>query len=204
MDFIKNLVTNKINLLGFFIAFIGAYLLFQNFFEANVYPVPLSQPLWMSLDPSWGIALNYASINNLVWGEEISFTYGPLSYLTTRIGWGQNRFVILFYDLFILLNYFFIFYFSFSKTKNKLITLLSIVTICLIFPTWSGYAGTLILMAFLIFWIKLSIDEPKIFYYVFQIIIVTLAFFIKFNTGLIALPFFLSGLIYNFIIHKEM
>ena len=203
MDFIKNIVNNKINLLGFFIAFIGAYLLFQNFFEANVYPVPLSQPLWMSLDPSWGIALNYASINNLVWGEEISFTYGPLSYLTTRIGWGHNKFVILFYDLFVLVNYFFIFYFSVSKTKNKLITILSIVSICIIFPTWSGYAGTLILMAFLIFWIKLSIDEPKIFYYVFQIIIVTLAFFIKFNTGLIALPFFLSGLIYNFIIHKE-
>ena len=203
MDFIKNIVKDKINLLALFIALVGAYLLFQNFFEANVYPLPLSQPLWMSLDPSWGIALNYANINDLKWGEEISFTYGPLAYLTTRIGWGENKFPILAYDLFILLNYFSVFYFSVKMTKNKLFTILAIVSTCLIFPTWSGYAGTLILMAFLVFWIRLSIEEPKSYYYFFQIIIVILAFYIKFNTGLIALPFFFSGLIYNFICNKE-
>lgn len=199
MDFIKYFFKDKTNLLWFFIAFLAAYLIFQNFFETNVYPFTLGQ----SLDPSWGIALNYANLNNLNWGTEISFTYGPLAYLCTRINIGENKYFILAYDLFVFINYFFLFFYSIKKSNSKIITFLIILSICLIFPVWSGYAGALILMAFLIFWIRMSLDKPKPIYYFFQIAIVTLAFYIKFNTGLIAFPLFYSGLIYNAIKKNE-
>lgn len=202
MKKLEILFYNNIKIIGFFIALFGAYLLFQNFFEANIYPVPLNQPLWSNLDPSWSIALNYANLNNLAWGKDISFTYGPLAFLCTRICMGENKYIILFYDLFIVLNYFLIFYNSFKISKSKLITILSIISICIIFPVWSGYAGTLILMAFLIFWVRVSLDNYKVHYYLFQIAIVVLAFFIKFNTGLIAFPLFYSGILYNIVKRK--
>lgn len=203
MDFIKNVVKDKINLLGFIIAFIGAFLLFPNYFESNITPVPLSQPLWMSLDPSWGIALSYVKLKNLIWGTDIAFTYGPLALFCTRAGWGENKFTFLFFDLFMFLNFFLIFFLSFKKSMNKLITTLLIAAVCIIMPLWFGSANSLILMAFLIFWINLSINDPKLIYYFFQIIIITLVFFIKFNTGIIAFPLFYAGIIYNIVSKKR-
>ncbi|WP_284650994.1 hypothetical protein [Flavobacterium terrisoli] len=203
MDFIKGFLKDKTNLLSFFIAFIAAYLIFQNFFSSNVYPYTLGQPLWVSLDPSWGIALNYANLNNLNWGTEFSFTYGPMGYLCTRINIGENKYLILAYDLFVFINYFFLFFYSLKKSNNKIITFLIILSVCLIFPSNSTAAGALILMAFLIFWIRMSLDNPKPIYYLFQIAIVILAFYIKFNTGLIAFPLFYAGLIYNAIKRNE-
>jgi hypothetical protein len=67
MDIIKNIFKNKINVLSFFVAFLGAFMLFPNYFEAYVMPLPLSKDLWMSLDPSWGIALNYVKLKNLTY-----------------------------------------------------------------------------------------------------------------------------------------
>ena len=105
MDIIKNIFKNKINVLSFFVAFLGAFMLFPNYFEAYVMPLPLSKDLWMSLDPSWGIALNYVKLKNLTWGTDVAFTYGPLAHFCTRIGWGENRLSFLFFDLFMFVNY---------------------------------------------------------------------------------------------------
>jgi hypothetical protein len=199
MDFITTMFKDKINILGLLMGLLGAYMLMPNFFDANIFSLPLSQDLWMSLDPSWGIALNYVELKNLTWGTEVAFTYGPLAHLCTRVGWGENRFSFLFFDLFMYINYFFLFFISFKESRNKIITALTIIAVCLIFPLWFGSAHALILMAILVFWIRLSLDQPKLLYYVFQILIITLLFFIKFNTGLIAFPLFFAGIFCNLI-----
>jgi hypothetical protein len=199
MDIIKNIFKNKINVLSFFVAFLGAFMLFPNYFEAYVMPLPLSKDLWMSLDPSWGIAMNYVKIKNLNWGTDVAFTYGPLAHFCTRVGWGETRLSFIFFDVFMFINYFAVFFLSLQKSKNKRFTLLLIISVCIIFPLWIGAANALVLMAFLIFWIRLSLDNPKSIYYIFQIAIITLVFFIKFNTGLIAFPLFLAGIICNLI-----
>lgn len=199
MDIIKNIFKNKINVLSFFVAFLGAFMLFPNYFEAYVMPLPLSKDLWMSLDPSWGIALNYVKLKNLTWGTDVAFTYGPLAHFCTRIGWGENRLSFLFFDLFMFVNYFMLFLLSIKKSQNKWITILAIASVCIIFPLYIGAGSVLILMAILVFWIRMSLDNPKPIYYLFQISIITLLFFIKFNTGLIAFPLFISGIACNLL-----
>jgi len=199
MSIIKNIFKDKINVLSFFIAFLGAFMLIPNYFEADVMPLTFAHDLWMSLDPSWGIAMNYVKIKNLTWGTDVAFTYGPLAHFCTRVGWGETRLSFLLFDLFMFVNYFAVFFISLKNSNNKPITLLTIIAVCAIFPLWIGAANALVLMAFLIFWIRMSLDHPKPIYYIFQIAIITLVFFIKFNTGLIAFPLFIAGICCNLI-----
>ncbi len=198
-SFFSTFFKSKTNILGLLIAFVGAYVLFPSYLELNVMPLSLSKELWMSLDPSWVIALNYVKLKGMTWGTDIAFTYGPLAHLLTRAGWGENKLTFLVFDLFIACNYFLLFFISFQKSGSKLLTVFIILSICLLFPIWLGSANAMVLMAFLVFWIRMSIEKPKWFYYVFQIGIITLLFFTKFNTGLIAFPLFLSGITYNIL-----
>jgi len=202
MRFRKSFFRDRNNILGIFIAFIGAYLLIPNYFDANIFSLQASQELWMSLDPSWGIALNYVELKNLTWGTDVAFTYGPLAHLCTRVGWGENKYSFLLFDLFVFINYFSLFFISFKRSQNKIITALLIILICLFFPLWFGSAHALILMAILVFWIRLCLDKPKPIYYLFQILIITLLFYIKFNTGLISFPLFFAGILCNLINKK--
>jgi len=194
---------NKFNLLWLIIAVFATAIIFPNYFEANIYPLPKENDFWISLDQSWLIALNYFNLKHLNWGQDIIFTYGPLSYLSTRVGWGHNRIDFLIYDLFLAINFFLMFFLSLKDSKNKTITILLIFTIIFLYPLWVGSSNAIILMAFLIFWIRQSIESPKVIYFIFQIIILTLVFFIKFNTGLIAFPLFYAGILYSIIKHKN-
>lgn len=196
-NFFKDIFKEKINILGLFIAFVCAYMTIPNYFELNLMPLSSAKELWLSLDPSWGISLNYFKIKNLTWGSDIAFTYGPLSHLCTRVGWGENKLSFLLFDIFIFINYLSIFFLSFKRSSNKIITTLIIFGVCLIIPIWIGVTNAIVLMIMLCFWIRLSLDKPRFIYYLFQIIIVTLLFYIKFNTGLIILPLFYSGIFCN-------
>jgi len=203
MDFIKNLVTNKINLLGFFIAFIGAYLLFPAFFENPIYPIQPSEYLWMSLDPSWVSALNYVNLKELIWGKEFTFTYGPLSYLSTRVGWGQNRISFLLFDFFYFINFFLVFFITFKKSANKYLTSIIIIVLGLLLPVYFGSANSFILLAFLLFWIRYSLDNNNFVTYIFQTIILILLFFIKLNTGIVSFLFFIVAILYKIFFRKD-
>jgi hypothetical protein len=187
------------NWLGLLIALFGTYLVWPIYFEAMIYPLQPDADLWKSLDPSWILQLNYASMHHYVWGTDIAFTYGPLAFLSTKVGWGQHRWSFLLYDIFVAINFFFVFFLSFKDSKNKITTTLLIVCFWIVCPVWLGSANALVLMAFLIFWIFKSLDNPRIIFYVLQAVLVVLAFFIKFNTGLISFPLFFLGLSYNVI-----
>lgn len=184
------------------LAFVCSYLVFPNYFETNNFA---SQPgvTWASIDPSWMIALNYFNIKGFSWGNEVAFTYGPLGYLCIRTGWGLSRWELLSFDIFIFINYFSLFFIAFRRFANKWIAVVVILAVVFFHPFWIASAKALILFAFFVFWTRMSLDRPKPVYYVFQIIILTLAFFIKFNTGLIVFPIFFAGLIYNFVNHKK-
>lgn len=200
IDKIKQI--SRINIYGYIIAFIGAFMLIPNYYESAIYPLSQTKEMWLSIDPSWSVALNYFKLKNLTWGSEAAFTYGPLALFCTRVGWGENKITFLIYDLFIFINFFLVFFISYKKSFNKIITSFIIVTFCLISPLWFGSSNALILMAFLVFWIRLSVDNPKPIYFIFQVAIITLVFYIKFNTGLIAFPLFYTGIIYNLISKK--
>lgn len=197
------------------VALLGAFFLFPYFFEVYLFPLGVLPPdpsmvidlnrtyPWLSLDPSWNMALNKFNIDHLVWGKDITFTYGPLAYLSTRVGWGISRYHLLLFDLFVALNFFLIFYNAYIKSENKKIALLLLIATCIFLPSTFASGNALVLLAFLIFWIRRSLDEGKIHYYVMQIAIIVLLFFIKFNTSLISFFLFFIALAYKILFTKE-
>lgn len=190
---------DKTTFFTFVIAFLGAYLLFPPYFDMHVYPMSSSPEYnWLTLDPSWTITLNYANLKELVWGEEFVFTYGPLSYLSTRFGWGVNKMDFLLYDLFVFFNFFSIFFFSIKKATKKIFPVLLVFLTCLILPDFFRGANSIVLLVFLIFWLKISMLNPKWYYFLPQFVLLFLMFYIKFNTGLVSFILFYSGLLYLF------
>ena len=184
---------DKVEIVGYFVILFCAFLIYPSFFSMGVFPLGAENYFWSSLDPSWSLALSYANENNFIWGKDIAFTYGPLGYLSTRIGWGINRDILLLFDVFYFLNFIYIFYYTFKNAVNKFVALLIIVAVTLTIPYFLGGGIALILFMFLIFWLKLSIDKPKIIYFSIQTIFIVLLFFIKFNTGLISFGLFLKS-----------
>lgn len=193
----------RVNVQAFVVAFFGAFLLFPGFFEVPVYTVNEHASAWASLDPSWKLALNKANSDDLVWGRDLTITYGPLAFLSTRFGWGVDRISFLLFDLFVFLNFFFLFYTNYLKSNSRIITGLLILSAILCLPVYFGSATSLVLLAFLVFWIHKSLGEPGHFTYVMQVLLLLLLFFVKFNTGLITSVFFYCGLLYNFFHDKK-
>lgn len=180
---------------------IAAFFIFPSFFEYTVTPIASNKDyIWNSLDPSWAVTLNYINNNDYVWGKDFVFTYGPLSFFSTRIGWGCNKYIFLLYDLFCYLNFFLIFYYSLCNNKNKVLTFISIFITVSVVPTYLGGANALVLFLFLLFWLVRNVEEVKISNYIFQIILISLLFYIKFNTGLISI--ILYSLVFIYIMIK--
>ncbi|MGK4566555.1 hypothetical protein [Flavobacterium sp. 3HN19-14] len=198
-----NKASLKTNVPAILLAFVGAYFLFPSIFDMGVYPLDTNNYLSNALDSSWIITLNYANINNWVWGKDIAFTYGPLGSLAMRIGWGSNRFSILLFDLFYFLNFFVIFYVSFKKSVNKILTALAIILSFLLIPTIVGGNYAIVLFIFLIFYIRQQLDKPQWYFYVVQTILLLLLIFIKFNTGLISVVLFYAMLAYLGITKRQ-
>lgn len=180
------------------VSFVFAYFLFPSYYESNIFPLQPSDQAWTTLDPSWFINLNYVKTLNLKWGEDVVFTYGPLAQLVTKVGWNENKYLFLFFDLFLFANWFFIFFISLKKSKNYILTLTLAVIIVLILPSWTGVATSIILLFFFQFWIRQAFETNEVVSYLFLITISVLIFFIKLNTGLISLPIFFTLLIYKF------
>lgn len=180
------------------VSFVFAYFLFPSYYESNIFPLQPSDQSWTSLDPSWFINLNYVKTLNLTWGEDVVFTYGPLAQLVTKVGWNENKYLFLFFDLFLFANWFFILFLSLKKSKNYILTLSLAIIILLILPSWTGVATSIILLFFFQFWIRQAFETNDVISYLFLITISVLIFFIKLNTGLISLPIFITLLIYKF------
>src|SRR6185295_7610727 len=62
------------------------------------------------LDQSWVMALHLAIKNKLVFGKEFVFTYGPLGVFNTRLSIGVNEVVYILFDLFVVANFFYVFF----------------------------------------------------------------------------------------------
>jgi hypothetical protein len=194
---------DKTFIITFVISFFGAYLLFPPYFDMHLFPMVSSpENSWLTLDPSWNITLNYVNLKEFVWGEEFVFTYGPLSYLSTRFGWGVNKMHFLLYDFFLFFNFFFIFFYTIKKATTKIFPIILVILTCLILPDFFRGANSIVLMVFLIFWIKISMLNPKWYYFLPQFVLLFLMFYIKFNTGLVSFILFYSGLLYLFFSTK--
>lgn len=198
----QKLVNNN-QLIGAIISLLACYLLFPSFFEVSLYPIAKENQMYASLDPSWASTLNYVNIKELLWGKDFAFTFGPLSYLITRVGWGNNAIDFILFDLFCSVNFFILFYSSYINSKHKVFCLVFILCVALILPHFLGGLSAFVLLAFLLFWIKKSLSTESHLPYIFQTIILVLLFYIKFNTGLISFFLFYSAILFRLIFYRK-
>lgn len=196
-------IIKKRELYALLIASAGVYLLFPGFFVLSIYPSAGGAIPTDALDPSYRIALSKARLDDLSWGKDFVFTYGPLSYLSLKLGWGANKLQLLFFDLFICLNFFMVFYRSFLAAKNPFVAVLLIAAVSLITPAYPGGGSSILLLGFLVYWAIQSISASKLMADLMQLLFLVLAFYIKFNSGIIVIVFFVVTILYRLCVLKE-
>jgi hypothetical protein len=185
------------------VAATGSYILIPGFFEAGIYPLDYAGASWLSLDPSWKLNLWIANKQNLTWGDEFLFTYGPLSFFSTRLTPDISTWVILVFDLFVAFNFFCIYYLNILRSNNLPATVILICASVVLLPPFFGSGLSLILLAFLLFWLNESLNNLSPWILFNQAVLLCLLFFIKFNSGLIAFVLFLISLLYVFVNHNK-
>ncbi len=118
-----NLIKNNYLILVFIALFI-IYIIFSIAF------LPFPVPILHGWDPSWQYGISRAAEDNLIFGKDIIFTYGPLGYLIHGAYLKSNYWHILTFHWFIHFLFFsviFIRVITIKSTIRKLLILLPII-----------------------------------------------------------------------------
>ncbi len=122
----KLLLNFRNDYVAILIALIASFTLFPYFFQLTQSPIPSNNYSFNSLDASWVLTLGFVNIKELLWGSDFAFTYGPLSYLAIRNGWGMSKYSFLLFDIFYFINIFAICFITYKKSVNKVLVILVI------------------------------------------------------------------------------
>ncbi len=145
-------------------------------------PLNLIEQPTQGLGPSWRISINLALKNNLEWGSDYVFTFGPLGYLYTRMAAFVPEWHIILFTFFVWLNILFIarYFILASKIQNKTALFIGAI-IALMFSYIVKVEITTTVMYVVIFYLLYSIKHDSIGSLSIAIIASTLNLFIKLN-----------------------
>jgi hypothetical protein len=148
----------------------------------------------MGMDESSQMALNFALKNNLIFGKDFIFTLGPLGFLVNRTPAGVPLYLFILFDLFVWLNIVYLVYTILSKSVIA-------ISIRVIFVSLLVFHGdiTVLLLLILFFLMFDYLDSPKYFNLLNIIIISSLLFLIKLDTGILSIFFVTAFLGYLLI-----
>lgn len=149
---------------------------------------------WLGLDPSARATLNFAWIHHLNWGKDIVYTYGPLSFVSTRVGWGISRWVFVLVDIFTSVNIFFLFRDFLGRAQYKFLAAAILVIITAFMMTFYGSGLVWIYTTLIFYWMYRSYNNARTIYFIPLILLIVLSFYIKLNTGLFTMIFFVLHL----------
>jgi hypothetical protein len=150
---------------------------------------------YINLDSSWQIALNLAIKQQLIWGKDIVFTYGPLGYLSTGLPVYTSAFLIGLFTLYISASGGFFLYILFKAVKQKY-ELIFITVFLLLNGHFLFLRDSIALYFYTLFFMLYYLNSGKWYSIIPVIINCILAFFIKVNTGIILIFIFVTFLIY--------
>ena len=170
------------------------------FFIIVVYLIPKSVYVYpgVGIDSSFGLALNMAIKQGLVFGKDIVYTFGPLAYLSTaRPNYVPDLLILLFY-LFVCLNSIYIIYYFFRSTKSK-VELTFVFILLFISGHFLFLRDSITLYFFLIFHIFHYLKHKNNISLVILSTSCILSFYIKVNAGIIMNVVFILFIIYNYI-----
>jgi hypothetical protein len=142
-----------------------------------------------AIDNGWAWALDFfiAHKQHYRWGKDVLYTYGPLSFLSSRSVPGGYYIVQFLYDLYIVASYTLIFTLFLRTLQSFKSSLL--FGIVLFFGMWEI---SFLMQVFNILAIGLMIDKKRYYWLSFFILLNTiLSFYIKLNTFVFSLYSFL-------------
>jgi len=169
-----------------------------------IYPLEIIKNATAGLDGSWGLSINLAIKNHLIWGKGYVFSYGPLGYLATGIGEYVNHIPIYFFSLGLYLNLCVIFHKIFQSTKTyKVVNLIVLILFFLSIHNFIYREASTYLLLSCVFWLSYSIKNDDLTSSIIATLISILMFFIKMDTGIIINFFMLLFFIYQCLYSKQ-
>jgi hypothetical protein len=159
----------------------------------------LPKSIWTApsdgLDPSWQIGLNLALKENLIWGRDIIFTYGPWAFLSTGIpDYASEIGILVFYIFMVLHGFYCIFYIFKNITDTSEILFISVVLFFC--GHFLFHPDAMILYFMVVFHMLHYLKYNNLLSLLSVTCCCILAFFIKFNTGIILNFIYIFFLIY--------
>jgi hypothetical protein len=136
------------------------------------------------LDPSWMIALNMAVEQNMVFGRDFIYTFGPLGFLYTGLPVYIPKIVILLFQTMIFWSIAFILNFYLQQIKTIMAKSGFIIFMLVIYIELFPEKAFLLLLIFM-FFLLYHLNLQKRFALIFAGFVALLTFFVKLNTGLL-------------------
>jgi hypothetical protein len=175
---------------------------FKNLIQLIILIILILKPIFnipgIGIDNSWKIALNMALKENLVFGKDFIFTYGPLGYLSTGIPvYTSNIPIVLFY-IFIVANGIFFIHFLF-KLLNKKFEIIFVSVVLIFFGYFLFWRNSIPLYFYFLFHLFHFIRNKNFLSLITASVICLLTFYMKVNTGIIMNVLFLMFIVYSFL-----
>jgi hypothetical protein len=143
-----------------------------------------------SVDASWMIALSEAWQQQWVFGNDIVFTYGPLSFLSTRVLLHDSVWPLICFDIFFAGSFIYIIYKILEEKYTNTRALLILLT-CFLFKQAMFLSLVFTLQFLVLLYLNAYKKEQKIWLLLHAIITTTLIFYIKFNLAFISIAIFI-------------
>lgn len=147
-----------------------------------------------SIDPSWMLSLDFAVQQRLTFGQDWVFTYGPLGFLSTRLGFLLPWWPLVLFDFFLCGLLLLALRAIFQQTRWQAVPVVSVVAI-VFFLSPQKEAATMVFLFFAFFLLRYHQTQQR-WTLGLAGFLAALVFFIKLNFGLFAPILFGLSLIY--------
>lgn len=145
------------------------------------------------------VLFNYSKMQ---WGDGVAHSFGPLSFLATRLGWGISRWTFLLFDLFMVFNFFYVFKDFQKASTGKFLTAFILFGAMLVTQVAHFTDLSWLYFSVFLFWLFRTYLSPINFSLIMLCLFTFLLFFIKANIGLAALVILTAHVILLYFIEK--
>ena len=135
------------------------------------------------------------------WGDAIN-SFGPLSFLATRLGWGISKWAFLLFDLFMIFNFFYVFKDFQKASRGKFLTAFILFGVMLLTQIAHFTDLSWVYFSVFLFWLFRTYLSPINFSLVMLCLFTFLLFFIKANLGLVALVILIVHAVLLYFVEK--
>jgi len=148
-------------------------------------PYAFSTPISATFDGAWYRGINFCIENKLAFGRDFVFTYGPLGFLSTRVGLNINSAVFYLFDLLLLAGFFHLIRQLLADRKGWAWPVLLFLALVLL--RTANYSQVLFLLFVLYIALNLHNNFRSYFEVAYCAFAGVLLFYIKINYGIVAI-----------------